>query len=180
MALLTYEDAVVITHKLIAYLNSPDSDGIIEQMGTVFNLQFRQGFNLHVGSIQRNCPECSGCHKNLCTLGCYIDGEDRVCYWDKALDSILGTRLIVHEIGHLVYRQAFVSNLPPEQDFQQSEQFAQYFESHFDINPEFIPQHDNYTVDNFQVPTFTLGQAVLTVVAAGVVLYLVDKLILKH
>jgi hypothetical protein len=180
MTLLSYNDAVVITHKLVAYLNNPDSDGIIEQMGTVFNLKYRNGFYLHVSSIQRNCPECTGCHKNMCTLGCYIDGEDKVCYWDKALDSILGTKLIVHEIGHLVYRQAFISDLPPEQDFQQSEQFAQYFETHFDINPQFLPQNDNYSIHSETIPVISLGKAVVVVVAIGFGMWILNQISKKQ
>lgn len=143
--LLTFDDAVVITKQLIDYYNSPDSDDVILYMADKFDLKVKPDFTVKVTSIDRNCPECSGCHGGNCILGCYEthsrDDPGKLCYWDQALEKELGTKLIVHEMGHVIYDQVYDSGLPEDQDYDQSEKFAMYMENNFDLNMDYLVEN---------------------------------------
>lgn len=140
--LLSYNDAVVITKQLIDYYNSPDSDQVLLFMADRFNLRIKPDFTVHVNSIHKNCPECSGCKCGECILGCYethVRGQPGdLCYWDQALEYKLGTKLIVHEMAHVIYDQVYENSLSEKDAFDQSEQFAMYMENHFDVNMQYM------------------------------------------
>lgn len=130
---LTFDMAKDLTYKLVNFFNTQDGKYIIEWMGSMMNLEVKPNYHIRISGISKNCSECSGCHSGNCTLGCYIEGEDRVCYWEDGLTKYIGDHLIVHEIGHVIYRQAYYSDLPMEMDFQRSETFAQLFEANFNF-----------------------------------------------
>ena len=139
---LNFDDAVSLTDQLLNMLNSGKYNNVLDHLGKVFNLERRQNFRLHYDRINKNCPECSGCHNGGCILGClkHGPGEPTVfCFWDDALESILGTKLVLHEVGHLIKEQGFHSRLSGQEDYDQSEKFAQYVEDHFDVNLQFAP-----------------------------------------
>lgn len=135
---MTYDHAVALTYRVINFLNSKDGTYISDYMAKKFGLTEKEEWTLYITGVDRNCTECSGCHSGECTLGCYIEGIDKICYWDKGLTDYIGQKLIIHEIGHVLYRQAYVVELPPEEDFKRSEAFAQYFEAHFNVDMQFL------------------------------------------
>lgn len=177
---LSFDDAVKITRQLIDYYNSPASDDVLLFMADKFHLQIKPDFTVHVNSIHKNCPECSGCKCGECILGCYEthtrDKPGVLCYWDEALEYQLGTRLIVHELGHVIYDQVFDSGLPEAQDFDQSEQFAMYMENHFDINMQFMARTNTMTIH----PRLQrIGEAIIIAVAVSAASIMIAHVVAK-
>lgn len=140
--LLTFDQAAQISHQLEDYFNSPDSNDVILFMADKFNLRVKPDFTVRITSIQENCPECSGCKCGECILGCYEthsrNTPGKLCFWDTALESVLGTKLIVHEFGHVIYDQIYDSGLPSAEDYDMSEKFAMYMENNFDLNMQYL------------------------------------------
>ena len=136
---LRFEDAVILSRKIEEFFNSPESDSIILELAQKFNLGIKRNFIVNVPTIQKNCEECMGCHAGGCILGCFISGPgepQKVCFWDEAIEAVIGTRLVVHEYGHVIFEQIFTNNLDEENEFQLSEDFAMFMENNFTIDLE--------------------------------------------
>lgn len=183
---LTFEDAKTVTYQIINFFNSPDSDPTITALANQFNLGIRDTFLVTVTSIEKNCPECSGCHGGSCTLGCHISQDNgsagKLCYWDKALTEVAGTKLIVHEMGHVIYDQIFIDNLSPKDSFNQSERFAQYMENHYDFDMSFNfdgfnsnPQIQKLDFTGMKESGIRIIELVIIFVAAGVITYVITQ-----
>lgn len=136
---LTFEDAVQISRKLEDFFNSTDSNEVLLTLQSKFeNLRFKNDFFVKVEEIRKNCEECMGCKDGECILGCFIDeNPNMICFWDEALETLIGTKLVVHEFGHVIFDQIFENDLSPELAFRQSEEFAQFFEENFQVSIEF-------------------------------------------
>jgi len=135
---LTFEDAVIISRQLEDFFNSPESDQFIFAVSETFHLGIKQNFNVHVDQIEKNCSECMGCHNGSCILGCFMSQDpSKVCYWDEAIEAVLGTKLIVHEYAHVIWDQIFTNDLSEDESFEQSELFAQFLEQNFQISLSF-------------------------------------------
>ena len=146
---LTFENAVVISRQLEQYFNSPDSDRVLQHLAQRFGLGFKPNFIVQVKEIRKNCPECMGCHNGSCILGCFWnDDPSTLCYWDEAIEAVIGSKLIVHEYGHVIFDQVFTTKLSGDDAFAQSEEFAQFLERNFKISPIFcqncnsVPLHE--------------------------------------
>ena len=148
---LTFENAVEMTNQLIEALNSGELDFELDQLGKKFNIKFNPGSNYHVDQINRNCPECSGCHAGGCILGCFKHSKSSsvLCYWDQALEEIIGSKLVVHEIFHLMFEQGFTSNLSEDEQFELSEKFAQYGEKNF--TPKLVFLGDTVVIEGLTI-----------------------------
>ena len=136
---LRFEDAVILSRKIEEFFNSSESDPIILELAQKFNLGIKRNFIVNVPTIQKNCEECMGCHAGGCILGCFISGPgepQKVCFWDEAIEAVIGTRLVVHEYGHVIFEQIFTNNLDEENEFQLSEDFAMFMENNFTIDLE--------------------------------------------
>ncbi len=134
---LRFEDAVSLSRQIEAFFNSPESDQIIIELAEKFNLGVKENFVVNVPTIEKNCKECMGCHAGGCILGCFISGPgepQKVCFWDEAIEAVIGTKLVVHEYGHVIFEQIFTNNLDEERAFQISEDFAQFMENNFTID----------------------------------------------
>ena len=185
--MLSFNDAVSLTHQIIAFFNSPLSDPTIFFLADKFNLKIKENFTVNVQSIEKNCKECSGCHGGSCTLGCYISQESgsvgRLCYWDKALTEVAGTKLVVHEMGHVIYDQIFSDGLNPDASFDKSEVFAQFVENHYDFDMSF---HDNGFDANPKINKMDFtgmkesGTRIAELVIAFTVVGLITYVITKH
>jgi len=135
---LSFDNAVVISRQLELFFNSPDSDRILQHLAERFGLEFKPEFIVQVKEIRKNCPECMGCHNGSCILGCFwSDDPSTLCYWDQAIEAVIGSKLIVHEYGHVIFDQVFTTKLSGDDAFFQSEEFAQYMERNFKISPIF-------------------------------------------
>ena len=136
---LKFEDAVTLSRKIENFFNSPESDSIIIDLAERFNLGIKENFIVHVDNIEKNCQECMGCHAGGCIAGCFITDPgqpQRVCFWEEAIEAVLGSKLVVHEYGHVVFDQIFTNQLNENDAFQLSEQFAQYMEDNFTVSLE--------------------------------------------
>ncbi len=134
---LRFEDAVSLSRQIETFFNSPESDSIIIELAEKFNLGIKENFVVHVPIIEKNCKECMGCHAGGCILGCFISGMDepqKVCFWDEAIEAVIGTKLVVHEYGHVIFTQIFTNNLNEEASFQLGESFAQFMEDNFTVD----------------------------------------------
>ena len=164
MQFLTFDDAVEISKQIEAFFNSTDSDEIILDLQKRFpNLSVKENFFVHVQNIEKNCGECMGCKEDSCILGCFFDevNFNKVCFWDQALEKIIGTRLIIHEYGHVIYAQIFANDLGPEQEFEQSEEFAQFFEDNFSVSVEFCENCSEKPLEkHLKVSNFHMGEIV--------------------
>jgi len=155
---VNFEDAVLLTNQLLDFYNSGRARDIFQDLGDRFNIIPIENPVFHIDQINKNCPECSGCHSNGCILGCFKHGFGQasvLCYWDKALDSILGSKLIIHEVAHVIFEQGFTTNLNSKEAFDLSEEFAMYVENHFNIDMELI--NDIPTITNLQVTDDIFG-----------------------
>lgn len=130
---LDFDDGVIVSKRVEDFWNGPQSDQEIFFLAKKFNLTIRDEFFVQTKEIRRNCPDCMGCHNSICTLGCFDSDTNVVCLWDKALKEIIGTKLILHEYGHVIYEQIFETNLSEDEAFEQSEEFAQYVEDNYTI-----------------------------------------------
>ena len=146
---LTFDNAVVISRQLEEFFNSQESDPVLIHLARTFGLEFKPNFIVQVKEIRKNCPECMGCHNGDCILGCFMNEDpSTLCYWDEAIEAVIGTKLIVHEYGHVIFDQVFTTKLSGDDAFVQSEQFAQYLERNFKISPIFcqncnsVPLHE--------------------------------------
>lgn len=175
---LTFEDALIISRQLEAFFNSPESDQILAHLAQTFGLQFKENFVVHVNSIEKNCKECMGCHAGNCILGCFMDSDpSKLCFWDEAIESVIGTKLIVHEYAHVIFDQVFENDLSDEDAFEMSEQFAQYMERNFKISPSFClncsstPLHPPNLIDieiNSMMHIGDMADAFLGAIIAGI------------
>ena len=184
--MLSFDDAVSISHQIINFFNSPESDPTILFLAQKFNLDIKNDFHVSVASISKNCSECSGCHGGSCTLGCYVSQDTghagRLCYWDKALESVVGTKLVVHELGHVIYDQIFTDNLNPQASFIQSEKFAQYMENHYDFDMSFNfdgfnenPIIEKYSFDDAKLSAMRIGEFVIAGSIIAIISYAVHR-----
>lgn len=134
---LRFEDAVTLSRGIENFFNSKESDEIIFELANKFNLGIKENFIVNVPNIEKNCQECMGCHAGGCILGCFITepGEpQRVCFWDEAIEAVIGTKLVIHEYGHVIFEQIFTNKLNESDSFQVSEEFAQFMENNFTIS----------------------------------------------
>lgn len=154
---LTFDDAVIISRQIEDYFNSPESDETILALAQGFNLGIKENFVVHVEEIQKNCEECMGCHNGSCILGCFSnDNPNKVCFWDEAIEAVIGTKLIVHEYGHVIFDQIFTTELSEQDAFEQSEAFAQFMEDNFVISLAFCTNCSNYPIG--EAPTIMEGK----------------------
>lgn len=147
---LTFDNAVQISRQIEDFFNSPDSDQVLFALQKKFpNLRFKDNFFIKVESIEKNCEECMGCNDNECILGCFVDeNPNKLCFWDEALEEVIGTKLVVHEYGHVIFDQVFENDLSEELAFRQSEEFAQFFENNFEISVEFCENCSQKPLEN--------------------------------
>lgn len=135
---LSFEQAVPVCESVESFFNSPESDQVILKLQQRFpNLEIKEDFVVKTQAIKKNCPECMGCKDDYCTLGCFRTDPATVCLWEEALESIIGTKLIVHEYGHVIYDQVFANDLSEDEEFEQSEEFAMFMENNFTISLDF-------------------------------------------
>lgn len=146
---ITFDNAVFISRQLEEFFNSSESDLLLISLAKRFGLGFKPDFIVQVKEIRKNCPECMGCHNGSCILGCFwSDDPSTLCFWDEAIEAVIGTKLIVHEYGHVIFDQVFTTKLSGDDAFVQSEEFAQFLERNFKISPIFctncssIPMHE--------------------------------------
>lgn len=135
---LRFEDAVSLSRELESFFNSPQSDSVIVELAEKFKLGIKKDFTVFVPVIEKNCKECMGCHSGGCILGCFITepgAAEKVCFWDEAIEAAIGTKLVVHEYGHVIFEQIFTNELNEEAAFEKSEEFAQFLEANFTIIP---------------------------------------------
>lgn len=147
--MLTFEDAVTLTHLLVEYFNTDMGKNILGEIGQHFNLKLKDSFDITIGKISKNCPDCSGCHQESCILGCTKTPGYDMCYWDEALKKIVGTGLVVHETAHVVYGQAYENPLSENSKgyFEQSEQYAQYVENKFTDSLVYCLECQDFVID---------------------------------
>lgn len=154
---LTFEDAVIISRQIEDFFNSPESDEMILALSQAFNLGIKENFVVHVEQIEKNCEECMGCHNGSCILGCFSnDDPNKVCFWDEAIEAVIGTKLIVHEYGHVIFDQIFTTKLSEEDAFAQSEAFAQFMEDNFIISLAFCANCSEHPIG--EAPTILEGE----------------------
>lgn len=153
---LTFDDAVSMTNQLISFLNDGLIDTELEALAKKFKIRLKENRTFHVDEINRNCPECSGCHAGGCILGCFKHSSSSsvLCYWDKALDSIIGSKLVVHEMFHLIFEQGYDNDLPEDEAFELSEKFAMFGEENFDFHLRFDPDeiNSNPIIESLTIP----------------------------
>lgn len=147
--LITFEDAVTLTNLLINYINTDQGKDVLNQIGKKFNLTLKKDFTIWRGTISKNCPDCSGCHNGSCILGCMKTPGYNLCYWDEALEKIVGTGLVVHELAHIWFDQAYDNILDrgSEEFFQESEEYAQYVENNFTSSLAFCEKCEDFVID---------------------------------
>ena len=143
---LTFEDAVIISRQIEDFFNSPESDPTIMALAETFNLGIKENFFVHVDHIEKNCKECMGCHNGSCLLGCFISDSSKVCYWDEAIEAVIGTKLVVHEYAHVIFDQIFTNDLSEEDSFELSERFAQFMEQNFSVSLSFCTNCSDHPV----------------------------------
>ncbi len=168
--LISYDEAVIMSKHIEAYFNSPASDQTILNLSDKFKVDLKDGFVVEVKTFSKNCQDCKGCHSGKCTLGCYKPSADTVCYWDKALEAAIGTKLVTHEMGHVIYEQVFDDKLDvnSQPHYDKSEEFAQYFENYFDIDMSFQPQG---VADPVSSPKAALKDTIGTSWKQGLIVY---------
>ena len=90
-----------------------------------------------------------GCtEKDGCILGCFKTPSDHVCYWDKALEKILGTKLVTHEMARVLFEFAYdTGNMSKDEMFETSEKFSQYAEKNFTSNLVYCNQCQEYEIE---------------------------------
>jgi hypothetical protein len=142
MMYLDFPDAVNMTYKIINYFNSPEGRSYVSQVGSLFGFKTKPGYVLSVSNIYENCPQCSGCSNGRCVLGCFVWPNNYICYTDSGLQNLAGMPLVIHELFHLLYNQAYLYLPPDTQTMETSEYFAVWGQNNFVI-PETI---SNYTV----------------------------------
>lgn len=145
---MSFEDAVFFSERLIDFFNSPSSDPVLLMLGNQWNLQLKPDHTIMVDSIEKDCPECMGCNDKGCILGCYIEHRiiNKICFWETALKEVVGSRLITHEFGHVLFSQAYeTSHFSDSEDFETSEKFASFVENNFELDFGFDP-------DGFEEP----------------------------
>lgn len=166
---LSFEDAVSLTNQMVAFFNSERSDAIINALADKFGLEVRNPFYIHVDEISRNCKNCMGCHGGSCVLGCMTGDINaaKICYWDEALEQRVGTKLVKHEFGHLLYEQGFNDGLPEDLHFDRSEVFAQFIEKNLNLDMNFAPGgiSSNPVINKFNVDS--IGKDVLLTIVVG-------------
>lgn len=135
---LTFDDAVIISRRMEEFFNSSISDQMLIDLAQKFNLGIKKDFFVNVPNIEKNCKECMGCKSGEgCILGCFITEPGqaaRVCFWDEAIEAVIGSKLIVHEYGHVIFDQIFTNELSSSKEFDVSEKFAQFFEENFTLD----------------------------------------------
>lgn len=152
---MSFDDAVFFSERLIDFFNSSSADQIFLMLGNQWNLKVKPDHTIVVDSIEKNCPECMGCDDDGCILGCYIEHRltNKICFWDKALDEIVGSRLITHEFGHVIFSQVFeIDHLSDSENFNISEKFARFVEDNFELDFGFDP--DGFKEPKLRVHNF--------------------------
>lgn len=146
---LDFNQAVDLSELLLNYFNSPQGRPTVVMLGDEFRLKTKENFRLVVTKYEKNCPDCMGCTaKDGCILGCFKTPSDHVCYWDQALEKILGTKLVTHEMAHVLFEFAYdVGQMSKEKIFETSEKFAQFVEKNFTTNLVFCEQCQEYEIE---------------------------------
>lgn len=146
---LDFNQAVDLSELLLNYFNSPQGRPTVVMLGNEFDLTTKENFRLNVTKYEKNCPDCMGCTaKDGCILGCFKTPGDHVCYWDKALEKILGTKLVTHEMAHVLFEFAYdTGQMSKNQMFETSEKFAQYLEKNFTSNLVFCDQCKEFEIE---------------------------------
>jgi len=146
---LDFNQAVDLSELLLDYFNSPQGRPTVVMLGNEFGLTTKENFMLSVSKYEKNCPDCMGCTKeDVCVLGCFKTPSDSVCYWDKALEKILGTKLVAHEMAHVLFEFAYeIGEMSKEKMFETSEKFAQYVENNFTSNLVYCDQCQEFEIE---------------------------------
>lgn len=145
---LEFDDAVVLSNLLTDFVNSTNGRRIMESLGRRFKLKLKLNYEIHLGEIRKDCPDCMGCHQGSCILGCLKLPSNIMCFWENALRRIIGTRLVVHENAHLWFLQAFeIQFMEEDQMFELSERFAQYVENTFTKSLLFCEECQSFVIN---------------------------------
>lgn len=151
---LDFDQAVDLSERLVDFSNSPQGLETFKTISQQTGLKVKDTYKVYVNKYERNCSDCSSCSDKGCVLGCLKTPSFHVCYWDKALEEIIGTKLVMHEIGHLWFDQVFdTKGMDQDQFFDESEKFAQYVENNFTDNLAWCAECKRYEIfinDNSQ------------------------------
>lgn len=169
--LLTFEDSVILTDLMISYSNTQQGKEILGQIGNKFNLKLKPDFKIWRGSITKNCADCSGCFNGRCILGCMKTPGYNLCYWDMALEKIVGSGLVVHEVAHIWFDQAYVHEFKEDsKEFhEQSEKYAQYVENQFTSSLAFCLECQDFVIDLKQLSSTFNGFFTHPVIASLII-----------
>lgn len=128
---MNLSDAVYTTQKIVDFSNSSQGFDFFVMLGEKFGLVVNSNYHVYVNSITDVCPDCSNCHFGSCEVGCLIEPDFKICYTGIGL-SLLGNRLIVHEMAHLWFSQVYeTSQMSRSSYMDQSERFAQFVEKNY-------------------------------------------------
>ena len=146
---LDFNQAVDLSELLLDYFNSSQGRPTVIMLGNEFGLTIKENYKLNVSKYEKNCPDCMDCtEKDGCILGCFKTPADHVCYWDKALEKILGIRLVTHEMAHVLFEFAYdTGNMSKDEMFKTSEKFAQYVENNFTSSLVFCDQCQEFEIE---------------------------------
>ena len=137
--MLAFEQAKRLTHRMVDWFNSSDSDAYIHGISQRFNLRIKDDFTVRINSINMNCSICSVNAHGEQIAGCYHETNKSICYLDKALTHRpIGKKLIYHEMGHAIFNQIFDNSLSPQESFLKSEEVSMHIENTF---PEFLEEN---------------------------------------
>lgn len=151
---LDFDQAVDLSERLVNFSNSPQGLETFRIISRQTGLKVKDSYKVHVNKYERNCTDCASCSDKGCVLGCLKTPSFHMCYWDQALEKIIGTKLVMHEIGHLWFDQVFdTKDMDKNQFFDESEKFAQYIENTFTDNLAWCAECKRYEIfmnDNFE------------------------------
>jgi len=145
---LEFDDAVVLSNLLTDFVNSTDGHRVMQFLAERFELKLKPNYQIQLGEIRKDCPDCMGCHQGSCILGCLKVPQNVMCFWERALKRIIGTRLVVHENAHLWFIQAFEMDfMDEEQFFEEGEKFSEYVENNFTKSLVFCEKCQSFVIN---------------------------------
>lgn len=157
---LEFDDAVVLSNLLTNFVNSTDGRRVMQFLADRFELKLKPNYQIQLGEIRKDCPDCMGCHQGVCILGCLKLPQNEMCFWEKALKRIIGTRLVVHENAHLWFIQGFeIQFMDKNQFYEEGEKFAQYVENNFTKSLVFCEKCQSFVINLPTLKHIGMGEA---------------------
>jgi uncharacterized protein YqgQ len=165
---MNLEDAVTLTTQIVDFSNSLQGEQFLSYLGDKFGLELNPNYHVHVNSITDICPDCSNCHAGSCEVGCLIEPDFRICYTVMGL-SLLGDRLVVHEMAHLWFSQVYDTGMMTKNDYMNtSEKFALFVEKNY--TKDIVSQVKDVTVSMKTISITTPVVAGISVLAVASIL----------